>query len=245
MQAFVLRNSPGRMLSSLLYLCTSYDIFNVSNLVERPSFVAPSLRNFSFRVLSFRSYSDHSTLTMPSIIQSAFFVEALVNIPAIVSLLFWPESTLCLVLATKPSYSAAELNRTATFLARCAGVLILALTPQLLLALPDSKDCVGKRKQVYWTLGLGEAGLIPLFLWEAFRASDRDKLEWQGGLTRKAALLCAGMLIPPLAWRVFVFGWKEHWFGPEGGRGREKRTPVDKVDADDLVRRWSLGRKEQ
>lgn len=182
---------------------------------------------------------------MPSIIQSAFFFEALANVPAIVSLIFFPESILRPALATKPSYSAAELNRTATFIVRCAGVLILALTPQLLLALPDSKDCVGKRKQVYWTLGLGEAGLIPLFLWEAFRASDRDKLEWRGGLTRGAALLCAGMLIPPLAWRIFVFGWQEHWFGPESGRGRENGRPVDKADLDDLVRKRSLGRKEQ
>ena len=183
--------------------------------------------------------------TMPSIIQTAFFFEALVNIPAIVSLIFYPESTLRPALATKSLFSAAELNQSATFIARCAGVLILALTPQLLLALPDSKDCVGKRKQVYWTLGLGEAGLIPLFLWEAFKASDQEKLERPGGLTRRAALLCAGVLIPPLAWRVFVFGWKEHWFGPQGGRGRGKRASADQVDTDDLVMRWSLGRKGQ
>ncbi|KAF6229965.1 hypothetical protein HO133_004303 [Letharia lupina] len=182
---------------------------------------------------------------MPSIIQTAFFFEALVNVPAIVSLIFYPESTLRPALTTNASFSAAELNRTATFIARCAGVLILALTPQLLLALPDSKDCVGKRKQVYWTLGLGEFGLIPLFLWEAFRASDQDKLDWRGGLTKRAALLCAGMLIPPLAWRVFVFGWREHWFGPEGGRGRENGTSINQADADDLVRSWNLGRKEQ
>ncbi|KAL9135944.1 MAG: hypothetical protein Q9175_002842 [Cornicularia normoerica] len=181
---------------------------------------------------------------MPSIIQTAFFLEALVNVPAIVSLIFYPEYTLRPALATSFSSSAAELNRTAALIARCAGVLILALTPQLLLALPDSKDCVEKRKQAYWGLGLGEAGLIPLFLWEAFRASDQDKLQWQGGLAKRAALLCAGMMIPPLAWRVFVFGWREHWFGPKGGRGREKRTS-NQADADDLVRRWSLGRKEQ
>lgn len=86
---------------------------------------------------------------MPSIIQAAFFIEALVNIPAIVSLLFYPEPTIRPALAANVSLPAAELNRTATFLARCAGVLILALTPQLLLALPDSKDCAGKRKLVY------------------------------------------------------------------------------------------------
>lgn len=194
---------------------------------------------------------------MPSVIQAAFFLEALSNVSAIVSLIFLPEQTLSRALTTNAPYSAAELNRTATLLARCVGVLIFALTPQLLLALPDSKDCVGKRKQVYWTLGLGEAGLIPLFLWEAFRATDQAKLEWRGGLSRKTALLCAGILVLPLGWRAFVFGWKEHWFGPEGGHGHEKRTSAegghgqekpssgDQRDADDLVRRWSLGRKEQ
>lgn len=68
---------------------------------------------------------------------------------------------------------------------------------------------------------------------------------WQGGLTRRVSLLCAGMLILPLGWRIFVFGRKEHWFGPEGGRGRVKRPEKDQAVADELVRRWSLGRKEE
>ena len=180
---------------------------------------------------------------MPSIIQTAFSLEALTNIPAIVFLIFYPESTLRPALAQNISYPDAQLTRTATFMARCAGVLVLALTPQLLIALPNSKGCVGKRKQAYVGLGLGELGLIPLFLWEAFRAKDR--LESAEGLTRRAALLCAGMLSLPLAWRIFVFGWKEHWFGPKDSRGGDKRTSEKEADVDDLVRRWSLGRKEQ
>ena len=68
---------------------------------------------------------------------------------------------------------------------------------------------------------------------------------WQGGLTRRAALLCAGMLIGPLGWRIFVFGWKERWFGPKGKRGREQRPEKDQAVADELVRRWSLRRKEE
>ena len=170
-----------------------------------------------------RSYSECSSSRMPSIIQTAFFLEALVNVPTFISLIFYPESTIRPALDTNPLSSAAELTQTATLIARCAGVLILALTPQLLLALPDSKDCAGKRKLVYLTLGSGEAGLIPLFLWEAFRKSDQEGFEGRGGLTKGAALLCAGVLVPVLAWRVFVFGWREHWFGREGGREREKK----------------------
>lgn len=158
---------------------------------------------------------------MPSTIQTAFFVEALVNVPAIVSLLFYPRSILRPALATNSIVSAPELNQSTTLIARCLGVLILALTPQLLLALPDSKDCVGKRKLVYWTLGVGEGGLIPLFLWEAFRERGPEEL---GGFTTRAALVCAGMMVPPLAWRVFVFRWRDHWFRPGGGHQGESKN---------------------
>ena len=158
---------------------------------------------------------------MPSIIQTAFFIEAITNVTAIISLIFYPESVLRPAVTTASISPAAELNRTATLIARSAGVLILALTPQLLLALPESKDCVGKRKQVYITLGCAEGGLIALFLWEAFRQRSQEEL---GGLTKVAALLSAAMLFPPLVWRVFVFRWKEHWFRPEGALGEERKN---------------------
>lgn len=158
---------------------------------------------------------------MPSILQIAFFLEALVNVPGIVSLILYPESVLGSAVTTNSISPACELNRTATLIARCAGILIFALTPQLLLALPDSKDCEGKRKQVYLTLGCGEGGLIALFLWEAFRERSQEQL---GGLTKTAALLCAGMMVPLLAWRVFVFGWKQHWFRPESDREGERKN---------------------
>lgn len=158
---------------------------------------------------------------MPSILQIAFFLEALMNIPGIVSLILYPEIVLRPAVTTNSISPAGELNRTATLSARCVGVLILALTPQLLLALPDSKDCEGKRKQVYLTLGCGEGGIIALFLWEAFRERSQEQL---GGLTKTAALLCVGMMVPLLAWRVFVFGWKEHWFRPQGDREGERKN---------------------
>ena len=166
-------------------------------------------------------YSEYRIFIMPSIIQTAFFIEALVNVPAIVSLIFYPESVLRPAITTDSISPAAQLNRTSTLIVRCAGVLIFSLTPQLLLAIPDSKDCAGKRKQAYLTLGCGEGGLIALFLWEAFRERSPDEL---GGLTRTAALLCVGMLFPLWAWRVFVYRWKEHWFSPEGGRGGERKN---------------------
>ena len=150
---------------------------------------------------------------MPSIIQTAFALEACSNLIAIVSLSFFPRQTLRYFLASP--LSSLELNGTAVFLTRSLGLLILALTPQLLLAYPNSRDAVEKRKLVYWTLGTGEAALIPLLLHEAFRDTDERKAAgvWAGGLTRRFCLIAVANLVPILAWRFFVFFVKPHWFG--------------------------------
>ncbi len=150
---------------------------------------------------------------MPSIIQTAFALEALVNLPAIISLLFFPNATLKHFLASP--LPSLELNATSIFLARSLGAMVLALTPQLLLAYPNSKNCVAQRKIAYVTLGAGEAALVPLLLWEAFRASDQSKAAgvWAGGLSKRACLVSAANLVPVLAWRIYVFGVKPHWFG--------------------------------
>lgn len=76
---------------------------------------------------------------------------------------------------------------------------------------------------MYWTLGAGEVGLIPLLIWEAFRASDQHKAVgvWAGGFSRKAALMCAANLVPLVLWRVYVFAVKPHWF--EGFEGFEEK----------------------
>lgn len=150
---------------------------------------------------------------MPSIIQTAFALEALINLPAIISLLFFPNEILKPVLASP--LPSLELNATTLLLARSLGTMVLALTPQLLLAYPNSKDCAAKRKIAYVTLGAGEAALVPLLLWEAFRASDQSKAAgvWAGGLGRRACLVAALNLLPPLAWRIYVFWMKPHCFG--------------------------------
>lgn len=163
---------------------------------------------------------------MPSIIQTAFALEALLNLPAILALLFFPTQTLTPILATP--LPSLELNATTTLLARSLGAVILALTPQLLLGYPNTKDCAAKRKIAYITLGVGEAALVPLLLWEAFRASDKSKAVgvWAGGLGRRACLVAAGNLVPLLVWRAYVFWVRPEWFGDmedvrEKGKKRE------------------------
>ena len=163
----------------------------------------------------------HSSLsTMPSIIQTVLLLEALAHIPTIINFIFYPESILLPALATNSISPALELNRTTTLLARCFGVISLAHAVGTLLAVPDSKDCLGKRKYVYWATVLVEAGLIPLFLWEAFRTRGEEDV---GGFTQRAALLAVQPIATGLAWRVFVLGWKEHWLRPGGGREDKKK----------------------
>ena len=162
---------------------------------------------------------------MPSLIQTAFAVEALFNVFGGVSLCVFPTAVLSRFLASP--LPSLELNATSILLARSLGLLILALTPQLLFAYPNNKDCVGKRRTVYLTLGAGEMGLVPLLLWEAFRASDESKAAgvWAGGLSRNAALISAANLVPILAWRIYVFQFKPHWFGDtEDVVGKSKRS---------------------
>ncbi len=157
---------------------------------------------------------------MPSIIQTAFAIEACSNIPAIIGLIFFPYKIISYALVAP--IASAELTATAIFLARCTGVLILALTPQLLLALPNDKDGPGRKKLAYFTLGAGEAGLIPLFFWEAVRATDAEKALGAGGLSRTVALTWVVNLGSLLVWRVWVWSMRPMWFACEEGRDYKK-----------------------
>ncbi|MCJ1272709.1 hypothetical protein MMC21_000496 [Puttea exsequens] len=160
---------------------------------------------------------------MPSPIQIALAFEAFANTPGIIALLAFPSQTLKPFLASE--ISSVDLSETALLLARCVGVFILTLTPQLFLAYPNTPDCVGKRKLVYHTLGVGEAALFPLFMFEALRASDGSKSVGllAGGFSRKAALMYAATMILVLAWRVFVFAWRPQWFEGKEEQMKERR----------------------
>ena len=147
---------------------------------------------------------------MPSIIQRALIIEACVNVLAAILLLFYPGQSLSYFLIK--SVDPSEINSTTTLLVRVIAIFVLVLTPQLLLATPSSSDLAAKRKLAYINLGVGEAWLIPLLLWEAFRATDTEKLLRAGGFSRRAALASAFNLWPPLLWRVWVWKMRPGWF---------------------------------
>ena len=161
---------------------------------------------------------------MPTIIQTAFLAEALLNTPGIIASIIFPSATLDLLLVpTIPS----SFNPSSILLTRALGVMFLALTPPLLLAYPNTPDAAGKRRIVYWILGLGEGGLVPLLLWEAFRASDEEKVigvgGGVGGWSRTAALMGVASLLPLLLWRIYVFTAQPSWFLGVSSRGTGKK----------------------
>ena len=147
---------------------------------------------------------------MPSIIQIAFLLESALNVPGIIALTFYPVQTLSF-LAVSPPFTPS-LTPIGELFARFCGLLFAGLTPQLLLAVPNTPSRVEKRKLVYVTLGAGEVFLIPLFIWEAYRASDVEKLARGGGFSRIAALVFAGNLMMLLLWRVWVWEFRPEWF---------------------------------
>ena len=147
---------------------------------------------------------------MPSVIQKAFIIEAVVNVIAATLLLVCPGFSLSYFLLTP--LEPSEINSTTTLLIRVIAIFVLVLTPQLLLATPNATDLAAKRKLAYINLGVGEACLIPLLLWEALRATDTEKLLGAGGFSRRAALASAFNLLPPLLWRVWVWKMRPHWF---------------------------------
>ncbi|KAL6716020.1 hypothetical protein ACLMJK_006982 [Lecanora helva] len=163
---------------------------------------------------------------MPSIIQTAIVLEIFGNLVGIIALGCFPNQILRYFIAS--SLPGIELNGTVTFLSRSLSAFIFALTAPLLLAYPDSRSSAEKRKLAYWTLSTGEAILIPLLLWEAFRATDESKAAgvWAGGLSRHFCFAAVGNLAPILFWRVFVFVMKAHWFGDGESGAKEPKKEL-------------------
>lgn len=131
-------------------------------------------------------------------VRRAFALEALLNLFTL-PLIFYPKATLS-PLVNDPS----AITPTAELLARLFGGLVVgALTPALLLGLPNTRQAIESRRTVYVMLGCGEAALIPVLIWHALDGWER------GSLTFAACWASVGCLIPPLAWRLYVLSKPE------------------------------------
>lgn len=127
-------------------------------------------------------------------IRRAMFIEGCLNIFGGVSMLMMPST----ILSWMVSSPKGEITPTATALIQWLGALVLGLTQQLFLAIPNTRGAVESRPMVYYTLGAGELALIPLFVWQALGPEDAS------GITRRALMVAIGALVPPLLLRGYV-----------------------------------------
>lgn len=134
------------------------------------------------------------------IVQRAMALEALLNLGTL-PLLLYPKEMLSYVVS-RP----AEITNTAAVMAQLFSALVIgALTPLLLLGVPNTRSAIESRRTIYYALGAGEGILIPFFLFQAFSGS--------AGLTSRACIGVVSCLVPPVSWRAYVFLQRPEWFG--------------------------------
>ena len=131
------------------------------------------------------------------------FVEGCLDILAGVCMLAMP-STLLEWMASLPK---GEITSTVTAVFQWLGALFLGLTPQLFLAILNTRGAIESRPMVYYTLGAGDLVIVPLFMWQAWGA------EGGSGITRKALGFAMGTLMSPLLFRAYVLFVKPSLLG--------------------------------
>jgi len=82
---------------------------------------------------------------------------------------------------------------------------VLALTTPLVLAYPNTVAGIANRSTCYWTLGAGEAALVPIMLWQY--------LSGESAFSDGALIGAIGILGGTLAARMFLLGMKPAWVG--------------------------------
>ena len=151
-----------------------------------------------------------------STVRKAFFLEAMANlftIPLITNTRF-----VLSFLVLHPS----DINPTSVLFARLfGGIIVGGLTSALLAGATNTRNGIESRRPTYLMLGLGEALLIPILAIEAARESK------DAALSTKAALVSIGMLVPPLAWRLYVLFVRPELLGRYRDVGRGSSSGSD------------------
>jgi hypothetical protein len=152
-----------------------------------------------------------------TVVRSAFAIEAAANLfgafmmftyPSEILHLCSPSSTLIPALSHPATSSPSPQART---LLTWLGAMVVGLTPQLILALPETPRAIASREMVYVTLLAGEAVLVAVMGWQGLVKGENET-----GVSGKALAICIANLAPLMAWRVYILGWKRSWFGESG-----------------------------
>jgi hypothetical protein len=140
-----------------------------------------------------------------STLTPAFQIEAVVNMLTF-PFITHPEFVLSHILLY-PS----QINPSVILFTRLFGTVIAGITGPLLFFAARSAPEV--RKAAYWSLGLGEALMVPLLVGEAMKGGEARN---GATLSVKAAVVALGSVAAPLAWRAYTLFSKSQWFGRSG-----------------------------
>ncbi|KAL8795611.1 MAG: hypothetical protein Q9195_001849 [Heterodermia aff. obscurata] len=162
-------------------------------------------------------------------IQIAIALEAGANVLSATAMLLFPHYIFNLLTSTSSS-TESILNPTS---APPAGIQLLqwlaaityGLTPPLLVAFPAHRDARDRRWTAYITLGAVDTAQISTMLWQALMWESDD-----GGVTRRALLGSTCVLIPFLAWRVWVLGLRPEMLGKSGRDGKMEKLQLQCSD---------------
>ncbi|KAH8731230.1 hypothetical protein GQ44DRAFT_767778 [Phaeosphaeriaceae sp. PMI808] len=156
-----------------------------------------------------------------SIIRKAFVLEALANLFTI--LLVTNTRFVLSFLLLDPSHT----NPSSIPFARLFGGLVVGgLTTALLAGATNTRNGIESRRPTYALLGVGEACSLPILAIEVVKGNGSDV-----ALSVKVAVICMGMLAPPLVWRIYVLFVRPDLLGryteERGGKGgREGQSGI-------------------
>jgi len=132
-----------------------------------------------------------------TVFRNAAMIEAFMNVFGGLTMLAFPVQCLKFVCH---SYT---ITPTATNFIQWIGGLTLALTPQLLLAIPNTRGSIESRRSAYTTLLAGEAAIIPLIMLHGSNTQMTSN-----SLTASVVVLGLTSL-----WRLYMFFVRPDWFG--------------------------------
>ncbi|WWC91082.1 uncharacterized protein L201_006023 [Kwoniella dendrophila CBS 6074] len=149
-----------------------------------------------------------------TVVKRAFLIESFFNLLSF-PLITNTETVLYYLLRDPTS----QINASSILFSRLFGGLVIGgLTTCLIYG---SKH-IPSRRNVYWTLGMGEIFLIPILLLEALK-SNQDKNK---ALSTYTALGSISLLLPPLLWRVYILYIRPDLIGDENQIKKDERQPL-------------------
>ena len=119
----------------------------------------------------------------------------------------------------------SSMTPTATSMTQWLGALTWGLTPQLLLAVPNTRTAIESRQMVYICLLAGEGCLIPVMLWQAAVVNRRQEHEGgslrlglgdggsPSGMSTRALLAASAVLASISIWRLCLLCARPDWLG--------------------------------